>query len=135
MVSNVYLFIYIYLLIYLLLKLFIIEDSFDLSSDRTVPLNVTAAVLHFFFLFVLCLPSFSNFLAFYFLIRDSFKKYSAKEGLILEKDDINNSSHLDSKLLSEAIIIESADKSNKNFVKKQTVDTNDAERFLDDTKT
>ena len=49
------------------------EDNFLINEFRILPLTEVASVFYFVHLFCIILPIFTNFMAFYFLIRNSYK--------------------------------------------------------------
>ena len=62
-----------YELVFCLGVKFFSENNFSINGYRTLPLTHEASVFYFLHLFCIILPIFTNFMAFYFLIRKSYK--------------------------------------------------------------
>lgn len=76
------------------LKNYVIYDQFKIVSFRVIPLNTFTALLHFFNNLACITPILTNYICFYYIIKDSYKKRTPlQENLVLKEDfeDISNS--------------------------------------------
>jgi hypothetical protein len=68
-------------LTYLVLKYLVIRDQFfDDYEDRTnIPKQPLSSVLHFVYMLCILLPILCNYLAFYFFVKESYRKFDLNE--------------------------------------------------------
>ena len=62
----------LYKITFIILRNFVIKDSFKVKIFYILPLYDYAFILQFFFNFTCILPILSNYLCFYFVIRDTY---------------------------------------------------------------
>lgn len=85
-VTITYLVCDIYIVLFRLLKLFFIENQFKNYVFKVIPITSLGSVLYFIRDFAILIPVFTNFIAFYFLIRKSYKV--EKPGELMQKNSI-----------------------------------------------
>ena len=78
------------------LKNYFIYDQFKIVSFRVIPINSFTASLHFFNNLACITPILTNYICFYYIIKDSYKKKTGLEENLVLKDDfveITNGEH------------------------------------------
>lgn len=91
-INQIYVVIYSFLLCYLiqltfsLLKVYFMSDDFQITSFKTFPLTKTSGYLLVLNAFSIILPIFTNYLAFFYIIKDSYKPKKSIKRTLLEKD-------------------------------------------------
>lgn len=69
------------------LKNYFIFDQFKVIKFRVVPINKVSAYLHFFNNLACIFPILTNYICFYFIIKNSYKKPTPVEENLIIKDD------------------------------------------------
>lgn len=77
-----------YNFIYVTLRHFIIFDQFTVKAFRVIPKNESSAILQFMNDLACIIPILSNYISFYFVIRDSYKKEKKKSDNVIVNNDI-----------------------------------------------
>jgi len=69
------------------LKNYFIFDQFKILSFRVIPINSFSAILHFFNNLACILPILTNYICFYYIIKDSYKKKTPLQENLVSQDD------------------------------------------------
>ena len=64
----------------MILRYFVIYDSFEFVEFKTIPVNITSAFTHFLYIFSLVFIIFTNYVAFYFLVKKYFREAKNNKG-------------------------------------------------------
>ena len=75
-----------YNFVYEIIRNYILKDSFKFDTFRIIPLDEKASYLKFVYGFCSIFPLLSNFLSFYFSIRDTYKEKKRIECLNINDD-------------------------------------------------
>jgi len=79
------------------LKNYLIYNEFKIKAFLVIPKDNYTAVLQFLNNLACIIPILSNYLCFYFIIRDSYKKPNKLDDNLVSKDDLLNFSTIDQK--------------------------------------
>lgn len=72
------------------LKNYFIYNEFEVDKFQVIPKNSTTAYLQFFNNLACIFPILSNYICFYYIIKDSYKKPTPlNENLVLKEDLVN----------------------------------------------
>lgn len=70
------------------LKNYIIYDEFKIKAFLVIPKNTLSAILQFFNNLACIVPILSNYICFFFIIKDSYKKPTQLEENLVSNDDL-----------------------------------------------
>jgi hypothetical protein len=65
-----------------------IEDEFDYSNDKTIPITTTAMIVYGIYFTSLLIPVYVNYFVFYHYVKKSFKVKKSRNTRLLSDDDV-----------------------------------------------
>jgi len=63
----------LYKCVYIVMKYYLLDHQFNLHNGKTLPKTLLTTLLHFFYLMSIIVPIITNYIAFYFIIRNYFR--------------------------------------------------------------